>query len=510
MAADRKKRILIVNAYFDPWRVATPTRAFVPRAMAPYYLAGHFNPVLSEIKVWDEVFHGALLNRRMFEWPDMVVLTGLTAAFDRARQIAAYCRHFNPKVVTVIGGPIARALPGICQKVFDYTCQGDVEDIGALADEVFGKEHGSANAAPRFDLMAPAMGIGYLETTKNCNFACSFCSLAGEGRAYTPHSEKSIDGQLDAIGKAFGVMVLDNNFYGNNRSSFEWRVRKIGDRWRKGQFRGWGALVTGDFFKHPDNLKLMAENGCKGLFSGVENLDPTVLKSFNKKQSLASDPLALASACAEHGIFFDYGMIIDFSQQTVGDVEAQVSGILSDPRIPLPGLLSLAIPIAGTPHFREVSRVGRLMPNVLLSDMDGQKLVEWPKEPVDQVVRYLGDLLSFRGRKAALARHAAGHAWHWRRHFDWDQTLLAAVRPLHRFGWNPAGLGSPRQMFQSYQEPALTYSAMTDKLRSAYRPLFKMPGRFAADFVPLKVTDARGVLTEEFLDAESGPARRAG
>lgn len=30
---------MIVNAYVDPWRKAAPARLFVPRAMAPYYLA---------------------------------------------------------------------------------------------------------------------------------------------------------------------------------------------------------------------------------------------------------------------------------------------------------------------------------------------------------------------------------------------------------------------------------------------------------------------------------------
>ncbi|KZM50023.1 hypothetical protein [Labrenzia sp. OB1] len=503
MQAGQKRRVLIVNAYFDPWRSASPTRLFVPRAMAPYYLAGYFDPDLVEVKVWDEVFHGALLNRRLLEWPDMVVFTGLTAAFDRARQLAAYCRHFTPQVVSVIGGPIARALPALCDQVFDYTCQGDVEEIGAVIEAVFSADHVADRTAPRFDLTAPTMGVGYLETTRNCNFACSFCSLSGEGRAYSAHSEASIDGQLGAMGKAFGVMVLDNNFYGNNRSSFEWRVGKIGERWRQGQFRGWGALVTGDFFKRPENLKLMADNGCKALFSGVENLDPAVLRTFNKKQSLASDPLSLTQACAEHGMFFDYGVIIDFAQQTVAEVDDQVSGILSDPRIPLPGLLSLTIPIAGTPYFDEAARAGRLMPNVLLSDLDGQKLVEWPQEPLEKVTPFLRDLLKFRGRKMALSRHAFRHAWHWRKHLGWEQTVLSAVRPLHRFGGN-FGLGSPRQMRQSFREPALTYSVMTDTLRAAYRPLHRLPSQFAKDFEPLRVTDETGALSDQFLEARSG------
>ncbi|MGB0823300.1 MAG: hypothetical protein ACPGSK_04145, partial [Alphaproteobacteria bacterium] len=46
-----KHKVLIVNAYFDPWRSATPTRWFIPRGGAPIYLAGYFNRDLVEVRV---------------------------------------------------------------------------------------------------------------------------------------------------------------------------------------------------------------------------------------------------------------------------------------------------------------------------------------------------------------------------------------------------------------------------------------------------------------------------
>lgn len=499
-----KRRVLIVNAYFDPWRSSTPTRWFVPRAMAPCYLAGHFNRDRVEVKIWDEVFNGSMLDTRLFAWPELVVFTGLTAAFDRAHQLSAYFRHANPEVITAIGGPIPRALPALCAEVFDYVCQGDVEDIEQVVRDVFDGDCISDDPAPRYDLATPTMGLGYLETTKNCNFACSFCSLTGEQRPYVSHSEGSITGQLDAMQKAIGVMVLDNNFYGNDRKSFQRRVELIGDRWRKGQFRGWGALVTGDFFKRPENVEFVAQNGCKALFSGVESLDPAVLKSFNKKQSVTSDPRRLTELCAAHGVFFDYGMILDFSQQTVAEADGQVNAILQDPSVPLPGLLSLTIPILGTPYFDEAARDGRLMPNLLLSDMDGQKIVEWPREPLEEVVPFVADLLRFRGRKLALARHAVKHAWRRRKHFTPDQTALALVRPLHRFG-GKINLGSLRQMRDSLREPPLTYCAMSDRLRAAYTPRVRMPSEFAKCFEPLRITDPDGALTESLLTARARP-----
>lgn len=504
----RKHRVLIVNAYFDPWRVATPTRLFVPRAMAPYFLAGHFEPATCDVRVWDEAFHGALLDPKIFEWPDVLVLSGLTVAFDRARQLSAYVRAANPRVVVVIGGPIARALPALCSKVFDYICMGDTEEIADVAEAVLGQNAVLRHGAPRMDLTTPKMGLGYLETTRNCNFACAFCSLTGENQPYVAYSDEAIEAQLDAMGKVTGVMLLDNNFYGSNRMNFERRVEALGRRWKAGQFKAWAALVTGDFFKRPRNLELVAENGCAALFSGVESLDSAILKSFNKKQSLVSEPLALTETCAAHGVQFDYGLIIDFAQQTLEEVDAQVESLVADHRVPLPALLSMTIPILGTPYFNESAAAGRLMPNVLLSDMDGQKLVEWPKEPVEKVVPFFRDMLRMKGRKRALAGHVVRHAWHWRQHLRPELTAMSLLRPLHRFGPRMV-FGSLAQMRQTWREPKLTYSAMSDQLRLAYTPVIPMPDRFAQDFKPLAITDANGQLTDDVMAAQEKPRIRA-
>lgn len=500
----RKHRVLIVNAYFDPWREATPTRLFVPRPMAPYFLAGHFDQAHCDVRVWDEVFNGALLKRSLFDWPDMVVFTGLTAAFDRAHQLTAYFRNGNPDVVTVIGGHIARALPALCATIFDYVCQGDTDDIVGVIEEAFGPSAALRDAPPRHDLTAPNLGVGYVETTKYCNFACSFCTLTGEGRPYVPYTDADINRQLDAVGRVHGLLLSDNNFFGNNRRSFETRARLLGDRVRRGQFSGWGCLVTGDFFANPANLKLVAENGCKAIFSGVETLDPKVLGSYNKKQSLISHPLALAEACAEHGILFDYGMMVDFSQQTMAEVAEQVQGILDTPRMKLPAFVSTTIPIVGTPYFDDAIEHKRIMPGVLLSDMDGVKLVEWPKEPVDEVAAFYGDLVNMRRRQIPLIRHAVRHAWQWRKELPLDLTALSLLMPLQRYR-RRRGVGSLAQMAMSLREARPTYNAQTDRPRLAYTPMFRLPERFASNFEPLQITDESGAMTDQFERARERP-----
>ncbi len=499
-----RTRVLIINAYYDPWRNATPTRLFVPRAMAPYFLAGHFNQELCEVRVWDEAFHGALLERDVFASADIVVFSGLTAALDRVRQLLAYFRHANPKVITVIGGPIARAFPGLCAQSFDYACMGDTEEITQVIEDVLGLSAAILDGAPRADLTCPKLGLGFVETTKNCNFACSFCALTGEARGYVAHTKDSISRQLDAVGKVHGVMLLDNNFFGNNRKSFEARVAMLGARVRSRQIGGWGCLVTGDFFANTENVALIARNGCLGIFCGVETLDPEILKSYNKKQSLTSHPLNLTQVCAENGVLFDYGMMVDFGRQTMAQVAEQIDSVLEDRRMRLPAFISTTIPIVGTPYFQQAADEKKLLPNVLLSDMDGMKLVERPIEPVDEVATFFGNLLNMRGRRRALVRHAFGHAWHWRQHLPMQSSILSLLMPLHRFQ-RRRGVGSFAQMRMTWREARPTYSATTDAPRLSYTPMYPMPAEYKSAFEPMIVTDRSSTLTETFEKARECP-----
>ena len=490
-----KPRVLIVNAYVHPGRSSTPTKLFIPRAMAPYYLAGAFNRRRVDVRVHDEVYHGALLDPATYAWPDIVIFTGLTNAFDRTRQLCAYVRHFRPGGVTIIGGPIARALPRPCAEFFDHVCLGDVDDINDLIDDVLGPDHIAHAAAPAYDLCGGSRLAGSIETTTNCNFACAFCSLSGERRPYKSHTEASIIAQIEALGPVRALMLLDNNFYGNDRKSFRARTELLGEYWRRGAFQGWGALVTMDFFAKPENLKFVADNGCKALFSGVESLDPAVLKTFNKRHSLLSDPATLSRACAEYGIIFDYGVIFDFSQQTMAEVSDQFDLILEHPDIPIPGLLSLTIPILGTPYFDDAGKEGRLMPDLRLCDLDGQKLVEWPKEPLDEVVPFVRDILTFRRRKRALAKKAFTYSWRMRHEYRLDQTIFHILRPLVRYG-GTVRVGSVRQMRSDLREAPPTFCAMTDTLPASYRPHINLPSWFEDYFKPFTVTDSQGNATE--------------
>ena len=114
-----RKRVLIVNCYFDDSRQPIPRTSKLPQAVGPIYLAGAFARKLCEVRCYTEVASGPLEDERLLSWPDMLVLTGLTNAFDRMLHLTAYARTKNVKVIVVAGGPPVRALPLLAKKVFD-------------------------------------------------------------------------------------------------------------------------------------------------------------------------------------------------------------------------------------------------------------------------------------------------------------------------------------------------------------------------------------------------------
>ena len=162
---DRKPRVLLVVAHFDDTRNPNGRPNFIPQGLAHAFLAGAFHRRNVEVRLYSEFHSGPLKDERAFAWPDMLVLTGVTSAFDRMRQLAAYVRIKSPHCVVVTGGPAVRNLPISSAAAFDYACHGDIEELAAIAEEEFGPDAVAEQMLPRFDLLTWKSRVNYVETT---------------------------------------------------------------------------------------------------------------------------------------------------------------------------------------------------------------------------------------------------------------------------------------------------------------------------------------------------------
>ena len=491
-----RRRVLIVNAYFDELRRGA--RPFsVPTAMGPVHLAGAFDRERCDVRVYNEQHGGPLLDRDLLGWPDMLVLTGLTSSFDRMLQLTAYARTLNPRVVVAAGGPAIRAMPRHAGGFFDYACQGDVEQLAEVAAEALGAAYAAEIVRPRYDLATDLGRIGYIESSRYCNFKCSFCSLTGEGRRYRGYAIDDIRRQLREVGPRRTLIFIDNNFYGNDRGFFLARLELLREMTSKKEIRGWSALVTGDFFLKDENLRLAKAAGCQALFSGVESFDNAQIRRFQKVQNLRLPQLDLIRKCLGAGLTFFYGLIFDPANRTVESMRRELDLVYGTPEITMPTFVTLTIPLPGTPYFRDCLDRDLFLPHAKLRDLDGSTLVLRPLDPMPTVTAFLRALLRMSGWRMRALRHMVGFYRRYHRLLNEDQMLSALARGMQ--------LLAPSAMIASGRARARdvarrTFVTTTEHVDPQYTPFMRVEARYEAHFTPTMLTDGSGRIADALFD----------
>ena len=493
-----RKRVLVVNCYFDYTRQSVPRPFKVPQAMAPVYLAGIFSAELCDVRIYNEQYSGPLENEHIFSWPDMLVMTGLTSAFDRMLHLTAYARTKNPNVIVVAGGSPIRAIPNYSRRFFDYSCCGDIEELNEVIVDVFGKEYVAQEMLPRYDLAYWTRRFGYIETSRNCNFRCTFCSLTGEGVGYQKYDLEYIRKQIIAMGKKKNVIFIDNNFYGNDRMYFLERLELIKDMRKAGFFRNWVALVTSDFFYKDENLELVRNAGCLGLFSGIEAFDTQWLKN-NKAQNSCISQVELISKSLDAGVVFHYGLIMDVTTRRIAELRRELDFIISTPDITLPSYIEPVIPILGTPFFNECLAKGTILPDTKLRDLDSVTLSLRPLDSIEEASDFFHNILGLYGYRLRVLRHALGFYKRYRSKLTNTQMMIALNSSLLLCAET---LITSRNWVDTKYKRARHLKNISTRgpLDDAYKPAFRVDSRYKNYFKPTMVTDKAGHLSEDLTE----------
>jgi len=468
--------------------------------MGPVFLAGAFASELCDVRLYNEVDSGPLTDEGALEWPDMLVLTGLTNTFDRMLHLTAYARTKNPRVIVVAGGPTIRALPLLAERFFDYCCLGDIEELREVVVDVWGKEFLAEEMLPRYDLAYWMRRMGYAETTRYCNFHCSFCSLTGEGRSYRTYPLEYLRQQVLALGKRNHVLFIDNNFYGSDRGHFLARMELIAEMREAGYLKNWGALVTSDFFHKDENLKLAHQAGCELLFCGVESFDTDWLLKAQKTQNTNVPQVNLIKKSLDAGIVLVYGLMLDLAHRTIADLRREIEFITRTPEITLPSFVTLPVPLLGTPLFFELAAKGAFLPRTKLRDMDGSTLVLKTIDPLHEAVAFLREMLSLRGYRRRVLKHSWHFLQRYRAKLTKAQLLFsltnAALLCAYSLATSPTQLAAP-----SAKGRRRTHVSTTEILDGVYTPAFRVDSRYEHYFKPTMVTDEAGNLSKEILDS---------
>ncbi len=468
-------------------------------AMGPAYLAGVFNRNFCNVRLYDEVSSGSLEDPQLLAWPDMLVLTGLTTGFDRMLHVTAYARSLNTRVIVVAGGPGIRSFPRHARLFFDYCCLGDIEELAEVAREVLGEDAAAEEMTPRFDLADWVRGVGHIESSRNCNFRCAFCSMAAEGRGYQKYGLEYTRKQILAAGYKDFFLFIDNNFYGNDRNYFHERLHLLKQMYKDKRFGGWGALVTNDFFYDDANLNSARESGCVALFTGLESFDNAWLGTMNKGQNNRVPQVEMIAKCLNAGILFLYGMILDVTSRTVDDLERELAFVMRTPEITLPCFLSLPIPFPGTPFFRECLEKRRLLPNTRIRDLNSSVLSLQPLESMARVQPFIAATQTMNGYRKQILSHTLSFYRQYRKVLTAPQMRLALINSgllfAHEFLTAPGWIGRAHKR---------TYISSSEQLDKVYRPAFQINSRYRHYFSPTMLTDGNGEIAADLQGDISG------
>ena len=484
-----KPRILIANAFFDEARVPTRRPTTFLKSSAPAYLAGAFRPERFDIRLWDEATQGPLLSPSAFDQLDMLVLTGLSSAFDRMLHLTAYAKTRSPGVAVAAGGPAVRAIPAFARQFFDYAAEGDVEEMIAIGADVFGHDAVRPHLVPRFDLTSWFGRFGHVETSRNCNFACSFCSLTAEARPYRRLDTTSVARHLDAAGDVKFMVFNDNNFFGNNRADYDAKIKLINDRHRQGQIPAWGALVTSDFFADTQRITDAQSAGCQVLFCGVESFSDEANRRFGKLQNTTAPAVDRIRRTLDAGVLFLYGLVVDAGTRTLADIRAELDDVMHRDDITLPTFVVLPIPYPGTPFLHELAENDRLLPHTRLRDLDGSTIAFETRDALPDVAKFMANIGRRRGYRRRILRQLARFVKRYRRILPPKMLAALTARTL-------ASLGP--DLRRSLRPARRTHISTTEPLDKLYRPAFTVERQFESHFQPTYLTDETGRLTDLF------------
>lgn len=357
-------------------------RAYYARSPAPplsgILLAG-LTPSIVEVEVLHEMV-------RPIDYEtdaDFIALSFMDFCAPHAYQVAARFRRLGK--IVVAGGRYPSTFPQEVAPHFDSVVIGEAEAVWpqAVEDMVAGKlkkVYRSPFAPdlrdippPRYDLVESGFTVPIVtEATRGCPFTCTYCQLNVERKPYRVRPIEDVIRDLTTTSglpfhKRKLAMLYDNNLGGDMGYAKE-LLREIAklDHWAL------GAQFTFNCLKDDEFLDLLAAARCGMAFIGMESLNQPSLHAVSKRQNKVHEYESAFAKLKERGILSFTGMMLALEEDTPEYYETLPEQL---ERVdPSAVLISISIPIPGTPFHAKMESEGRIFDHDL-SHYEGDHLV---------------------------------------------------------------------------------------------------------------------------------------
>jgi len=316
---------------------------------------------------------------------DLVGVSTITSTAPRAYEFARAARKAG--IPVMMGGSHVTFLTDEALQNCDYVVRGEADDLivplaaailsgqgldkipalswwsdGKIVNNPASSECVDVDLLPApdlsliegFDAASESNRVMPVQTSRGCPFDCKFCSVTKMfGRDYRFRSTENVMAELRALRSRY-VFFYDDNFTANRKRAKDLCRAMI----REKLDLRWSAQVRCDAAKDPELLDLMAQAGCYYVYVGLESVSPTVLKCFNKQQSVEQMEFAIREfhdrRIRIHGMFIfgaDHDTKATFRQTVKFAKQHHIES----------AQFMILVPLPGTLVFDEMDRDGRLL-----------------------------------------------------------------------------------------------------------------------------------------------------
>lgn len=319
---------------------------------------------------------------------DFIALSFMDFCAPHAYEVANRFRRLGK--IVVAGGKYPSTFPDLVSPHVDSLVVGEAEPVWArvVEDLVAGRLRPRYESPltpclcdippPRYDLVESAYSVPVVtEATRGCPFACTYCQLNIKRASYRKRPIPDVIRDLTATGSLSRprrkmAMIYDNNFGGDMVYAKD-LLREIGrlDLWGVGYQFSFNCLRDDEF------VDLLSDAHCAMAFIGMESLNPPSLLAVQKRQNRVEEYKEQFLKLKERGILIFTGFMLALDEDTP-EYYRHVPDRLEEVD-PSALLISISIPIPGTPFHREVEAEGRILDRDL-SHYEGDHLVFRPRK----------------------------------------------------------------------------------------------------------------------------------
>jgi radical SAM superfamily enzyme YgiQ (UPF0313 family) len=404
--------------HFPEWRGHGRPGARVPKGLSPDrgaapYSAIHVASLLPAR--WDvDVVHEMVRDVDLDAPRQAVFLSTMDYCADHAVFLA---REFRARGVRVVVGGLHPTLnPAFYREVADAVVVGEAE--GVIERLVRDLERDrleplysapppsdlSSLPVPRYDLVEKSfhLPMGY-EATRGCPYACSFCVLAGTRTPYRRRPVRNVVRDISAVPAGWNpaqrrwVTFWDNNI-GADRDYFRALCEALVPLKRL-----WGSETSFDTITQ-ESARLMGRAGCRFVYVGLESLAEETLRRANKRHNRVREYRERVSWLKRNGMVVMSIFILGLEGDTP-EYLRRLPELIDDVGVDIP-VLTLPVPIEGTPLRAELQDAGRLFGGQQYGGMDGVQVVFQPSHlSADELELLFYDALRrVHGRRQVLRR----------------------------------------------------------------------------------------------------------